>query len=64
MVLQEPFTQGFSAVRNTDLVKLRVFDTRLRLVLESESAIKFPPSLPSALLKQAAKREARNGSRR
>jgi diguanylate cyclase (GGDEF)-like protein len=56
-VLQEPFTQGFSAVRSTDLVKLRVFDTKLQLVLESESAIRFPPNLPSALLKQASKRE-------
>lgn len=57
VVLQEPFTQGFAAVRSTDLVKLRVFDTKLQLVLESESPINFPPSLPSALLKQADKRE-------
>lgn len=55
--LQEPFTQGFSAVRNTDLVKLRVFDTQLRPVLESASAIDFPPGLPPALLRQAGKRQ-------
>ncbi len=55
--LQDPFTHGFSAARITDLVKLRVFDTRLQLVAESKSAISFPPNLPSALLKQASKRE-------
>jgi diguanylate cyclase (GGDEF)-like protein len=55
--IQDPFAHGFSAARTTDLVKLRVFDTRLQLVLESESAIDFPPGLPSALLKQAGKRE-------
>lgn len=56
-VLQEPFAHGFAAVRDTELVKLRIFDTQLQLVLESESDTRFPPGLPPALLKQASKRE-------
>jgi diguanylate cyclase (GGDEF)-like protein len=60
VVLQDPFMHGFSGVRTTDLVKLRIFDTTLQPVLESESAIDFPPGLPAALLKQASKREGAN----
>lgn len=60
VALQDPFEHGFSGVRTTDLVKLRVFDTKLQLVVESKSAIDFPTGLPAALLKQASNRKGAN----
>lgn len=60
VTLQDPFEHGFAGVRTTDLIKLRVFDTKLQIVAESKSEIDFPPGLPTALLKQAGKREGAN----
>ncbi|MBZ0069356.1 MAG: GGDEF domain-containing protein [Thiobacillus sp.] len=60
VALQDPFTHGFVGVRTTDLVKLRIFDTKLQFVAESKSEIDFPPGLPAALLKQASNREGAN----
>lgn len=54
--LQDPFVNGFSAARTTELVRLRVFDPQLQLVAESASTSGFPPALPSALLRQASGR--------
>ncbi len=60
VALQDPFAHGFAGVRTTDLIKLRIFDTKLQLVAESKSGIEFPPGLPTALLKQASHREGAN----
>ena len=58
--LQDPLTHGFAGVRTIDLVKLRIFDTKLQFVAESQSEIDFPPDLPAALLRQASNRQGAN----
>jgi diguanylate cyclase (GGDEF)-like protein len=57
VALQDPFTQGFSAMRNIDLIKLRVFDLQLEPLLQSKSSVNLPADLPAALLQKAKNRE-------
>lgn len=57
-VLDEPFTHGFAMVRNTDLVKLRVFDAQLELQAQNASPIDdLPPRLAPVLRQHATGRE-------
>ena len=55
--LQDPFTHGFSTIRSTDLIKLRLFDPQLNPLLQSKSSVNLPADLPPALLQKAKNRE-------
>jgi diguanylate cyclase (GGDEF)-like protein len=55
--LQDPFVHGFSLLGNTDLVKLRVFDANLNLLMQNDSPVEMPATLAPALLRQAAGRQ-------
>jgi diguanylate cyclase (GGDEF)-like protein len=56
-VLDDPLLNGFPGVTDIELVKLRVYDTDLRFLLESRAGLRgLTPRLPGFMLRLAEKR--------